>query len=87
MLTLDEFTQKLFGCMSFGLSEREARAIVDQGRATADYFERTALACFYPQYKDSGLPIDEWAILQPNVILSKYADKAENKAALMAAMG
>ena len=75
----NEFIDRLFGVMSFGLPKEEAEAIVNSGKEYADFFERTALAAMYESYKKSGMVLDLWAINHPMVDLKKYADKADNK--------
>ncbi len=86
-MNLEQFTKSMFGCMRFGLSEEDAKAIIERGKDFADYFENTAIAMYYKDYIESGLPIDIWAIRCPNVILEKYKNKAQNKKAFETATG
>jgi uncharacterized protein YeeX (DUF496 family) len=78
MLTLEQFTEKLMGCMQFGLDEKTAREIVDKGTKFCDFYEKTVIAMQYSDYEQSGMSIDEFAIKHPLVNLELYEKKADH---------
>lgn len=85
-LTTDEFINRFMGAMSFGLPADQAKALVDMGNDVCDYFEKTAIATFYPDYEKSPLTTDQWAINHPLVNLDKYLKVSDNKEALKSAL-
>lgn len=81
MITQEEFTNRLMGCMVFGLSEKQAEGLVTMGKDACDYFERAVLALEYELFKNAPkeMTLDEWAMNHPKVVKEIYLEKESGR--------
>jgi hypothetical protein len=73
-MTKDQFIDRMMGCMVFGLDEKQADALIAQGKDTCDYFEKAVLAAEYELFKSCPVEvtIDQWAYNHPKVVKELY---------------